>query len=187
MSGEFINKTFLGCGLIGREFCFTEAVTPAFVSLQHSECSLLSENRRITFITFQVLSLFLRRNISRYYINYINYRVTLKVALVISWIVCLSVYGLICDYYICDHTTLGFPGGASGKEPACQCRRHKRHRFDPWVRKILWRRDWQHTPVFLPRESMDRGTCQAIVQRVVVSQRVGHYFKTSPLLFCPKM
>ena len=32
---------------------------------------------------------------------------------------------------------LGFPGGASGKEPACQCRRHKRHRFNPWVRKIL--------------------------------------------------
>ena len=30
----------------------------------------------------------------------------------------------------------GFPGGASGKEPACKCRRHKRHRFDPWVGKI---------------------------------------------------
>ena len=24
----------------------------------------------------------------------------------------------------------GFPGGASGKEPACQCRKHKRHGFD---------------------------------------------------------
>ena len=30
----------------------------------------------------------------------------------------------------------GFPGGTSGKELACQCRRHKRHAFDPWVRKI---------------------------------------------------
>ena len=29
---------------------------------------------------------------------------------------------------------------ASGKEPACQYRRHKRHGFDPWVRKIPWRR-----------------------------------------------
>ena len=29
---------------------------------------------------------------------------------------------------------LGFPGGASGKEPVCQCRRHKRCGFDPWVR-----------------------------------------------------
>ncbi|KAB0372130.1 hypothetical protein FD755_015922 [Muntiacus reevesi] len=27
-------------------------------------------------------------------------------------------------------------GGASGKEPACQFRRYKRHGFDPWVRKI---------------------------------------------------
>ena len=23
---------------------------------------------------------------------------------------------------------------------------------DPWVRKIPWRREWQPTPVFLPRE-----------------------------------
>ena len=48
---------------------------------------------------------------------------------------------------------LGFPGGASGKEPACQCRRHERHKFDPWDGKIPWRRAWQPTPVLLPRES----------------------------------
>ena len=29
----------------------------------------------------------------------------------------------------------------------------KRHGIDPWVRKIPWRRTWQPTPVFLPRES----------------------------------
>ena len=27
------------------------------------------------------------------------------------------------------------------------------HGFSPWVRKIPWRRAWQPTPVFLPRES----------------------------------
>ena len=32
-----------------------------------------------------------------------------------------------------------------------QCR--KPPGFDPWVRKILWRRAWQPTPVFLPEES----------------------------------
>ena len=32
----------------------------------------------------------------------------------------------------------------------------RRCRFDPWVGKILWRRKWQPTPVFLPGESMDR-------------------------------
>ena len=31
---------------------------------------------------------------------------------------------------------MGFPAGTSGKEPICQCKRPKRHRFDPWVRKI---------------------------------------------------
>ena len=40
-------------------------------------------------------------------------------------------------------------GGASGKEPACQGRRCKRCRFESWVGKILWRRKWQPTPVFL--------------------------------------
>ena len=30
----------------------------------------------------------------------------------------------------------GFPGGASSKEPICQCRRYKRCEFDPWVGKI---------------------------------------------------
>ena len=48
---------------------------------------------------------------------------------------------------------MGFPGGVSGKEPACQSRRCKRAGFDPWVRKIPWRRAWQLTPVFLPGES----------------------------------
>ena len=33
-----------------------------------------------------------------------------------------------------------FPGGASGKESTCQCRRHKRREFDPWVGKVPWRR-----------------------------------------------
>ena len=46
----------------------------------------------------------------------------------------------------------GFPGGTSGKEPACQHRRLKRCGFDPWVGKIPWRRKWQPTPVFLPGE-----------------------------------
>ena len=33
------------------------------------------------------------------------------------------------------------------------CRTHRRHGFNPWVRKIPWRRKWQPTPVFLPGES----------------------------------
>ena len=48
---------------------------------------------------------------------------------------------------------MGFLGSASGKEPSCQCRRCKRCGFDPWVRKIPWRRKWQPAPVFLPGKS----------------------------------
>ena len=47
----------------------------------------------------------------------------------------------------------GFPDGAGGKESTCWCRRRG---FDPWVRKIPWRRKWQPTPVFLPGESHGR-------------------------------
>ena len=48
---------------------------------------------------------------------------------------------------------MGFPGGASGKEPACQCRRFRGYGFAPWVGKIPWRREWQPTTVSLPGES----------------------------------
>ena len=35
-----------------------------------------------------------------------------------------------------------FPGGSDSKESACRCRRLG---FDPWVRKIPWRREWLPT------------------------------------------
>ena len=44
----------------------------------------------------------------------------------------------------------GLPRWCSGKESACQCRRHKRLGFDPWIGKIPWGRKWQPTLVFLP-------------------------------------
>ena len=47
----------------------------------------------------------------------------------------------------------GFPGGPSGKEPVCQCRRHKGHKLYPWMGKILWRRAGRPLPVLLPGES----------------------------------
>ena len=34
----------------------------------------------------------------------------------------------------------------SGKESTCQCRRGKRYRFNTWVGKIPWSRNWQPTP-----------------------------------------
>ena len=59
--------------------------------------------------------------------------------------VCVCVYIYIYIY--------NFPGGSVGKESACnagdqlQC---KRSEFEPWARKIRWRRKWQPTPVLWP-------------------------------------
>ena len=75
---------------------------------------------------------------------------------------------------------LVFPDGASGKESACQCRRHKRHRFDPWVRKTTLKAvpfrvvhgtsAWKPTPVLLPENPMDREAWWATVHRVAKSR-----------------
>jgi len=40
-----------------------------------------------------------------------------------------------------------FPWGAEGKESACNAGDIG---FNPWVRKIPWRREWLPTPLFLP-------------------------------------
>ena len=57
------------------------------------------------------------------------------------------------------HIYMGFLGGGSGKEPACQCRRHKRYRLEPWVGRspggmqathsgiLAWRISWTQKPV----------------------------------------
>ena len=44
-----------------------------------------------------------------------------------------SHFGLIWSF---SRICLGFPGGPSGKDPTCQCRKPKRHQFDLWVRKL---------------------------------------------------
>ena len=47
----------------------------------------------------------------------------------------------------------GFPDGTSGKEPACQWRKRKRHGFKSLGREDPRRRKWQPTPIVLPGES----------------------------------
>ena len=60
----------------------------------------------------------------------------------------------VTDFRICFHFSPcheGFPGGASGKESACQCRRPKRRGLIPGLGRSLG--GGQPTPVFLPGES----------------------------------
>ena len=65
-----------------------------------------------------------------------------------------------------------------------QCSRDKRCGFNPWVWKILWRRKWQPTPIFLPGNS--QGQSSLASYSAWGSQRVGHGFAThSALYFLP--
>ena len=52
---------------------------------------------------------------------------------------------------------------SSGKESACQGRRHNSCNFDPWVRKIPWNRKWHPLQHSCLETSMDRGARQATV------------------------
>ena len=56
----------------------------------------------------------------------------------------------LTSYYILSMRIIGLPWWLSGEEFTCKCRRG---RFNPWVRKIPWRRKWKPTPVFLPGKS----------------------------------
>jgi len=38
--------------------------------------------------------------------------------------------------------------------------------FNPWVRKIPWRRKWQPIPAFLPGKSHGQRSRQAIIPRI---------------------
>ena len=57
-------------------------------------------------------------------------------------------------------------GSASGKEPTCQCWKHKKCRTDPWVRKISWRRVWKPLQYSCLENPMDRRAWWATVQGV---------------------
>ena len=65
----------------------------------------------------------------------------------------------------------GLPGWHSGKEPACQCRRLKRHGFNPWVRNIPGGGHGNPIQYSCLENPMDRGAWRATVHRVAESDR----------------
>ena len=68
--------------------------------------------------------------------------------------------------------SLGFPLWLSGKESACQGRRH---RFEPWVRKTLWEGNGILLQYSCLENPMDRGASWATVHGL---QRVRHNLAT---------
>ena len=73
---------------------------------------------------------------------------------------------------------MGFLGGTSGQEPVCQCRRLG---FDPWVRKIPWRRAQQPTIIFLPGESQGQRNLGGLPS--LRSQSMGRDMKHARVVF----
>ena len=67
---------------------------------------------------------------------------------------------------------LGLPWWLSGKEFAYQCRRHG---FNPWSKKISWRRKLQPTPVFLPGKPHGWRSLTVQACKSIDLQRVRHH------------
>ena len=62
---------------------------------------------------------------------------------------------------------LRLPRWHSGKESACQCRRHG---LNPWVKMIPWRRRMILSPMFLPGKCHGQRSLAATVHGVEKSQ-----------------
>ena len=71
--------------------------------------------------------------------------------------------------YVGSVGPVGLPGGASGKEPSFQCRRHQRHGLNPWMGKesleegmaalssiLAWRIPWTEEPGGLQSRGLQR-------------------------------
>ena len=81
-----------------------------------------------------------------------------------------TVHGVSGYNWSTNTFALGFPGGASSKEPTYQCSQHTRCGLDPWVRKIPWRRADNSSSVSCLENSIDRGFWWATVRGVAKSQ-----------------
>ena len=69
------------------------------------------------------------------------------------------------------------------KKPPANAGDVKRHGFDPWVRRIPWRKAWQPTPVFLPGESPwteEPGRLQSMGSQRVRHEETTQHTHTQP-------
>ena len=96
---------------------------------------------------------------------------------------------------ICNHYTIyqGIPDGASGKEPACRCKRHKRHRFNSWGQEGPLEKEMATHPSILAwRIPQTREAWQATVHGITKSRTWLQWLSThiqlitQPSLSCRK-
>ena len=91
---------------------------------------------------------------------------------------------LLTRYAIVFNLFKVFSRWLSGKESTYKCRRFRRLGFNPWVKKIPWRKTWQPSPVLLPENPMNRGAWRAIVHGCKVRYDWAHKYFPPLLLIC---
>ena len=65
--------------------------------------------------------------------------------------------GQIPHFLALSSRLTGLPRWLTDKESSCQCRRHEKHRFCPWVAKIPWKRNANPLQNSCLRNPTDRG------------------------------
>ena len=89
-----------------------------------------------------------------------------------SMYVLTYIYFLNLNVYIVDRIEdyEDLPGGASGKEHACQCRKHKRLGYSPELQRSLKEGMVTHSSILAWRIPVDRGAWCATVHRISKSR-----------------
>ena len=64
------------------------------------------------------------------------------------------------------------------KNPICQCKKHKRHGFNPW------RREWQPPPVFLPGKSHGHKSLAGYSLWDLKESDTTEYIHTLHIIYC---
>ena len=71
-----------------------------------------------------------------------------RISCIGRWIFTTEPLSREAQKYISFYFESFFPDRSVGKESSCNAR--DTNEFNPWIKKIPWRREWQPTPVFLP-------------------------------------
>ena len=105
----------------------------------------------------------------------------------------LNLYSIVCQLhlnktgggeYSLYTTSLGFPGDTSSKKPIRQCRRHKRHRFDPWLERYPGGRHGNLLQYYSLEIPLDRGAWQTIDEFSSVQSLCCVQLFASPCTWC---
>ena len=93
----------------------------------------------------------------------------------------------LCHYEVVAQRFSGYPAGTSGKEPACQCRRHKTR----WLQSLGQEDSLEegmatYSSISCLENPMDRGAWRAVVHMVAKSQTQLKRLSTPILRFSPQ-